>query len=704
MKKSLCNLVVLTFSMLLVSCRNTDVISRLNDKSGNTGESSQFTTPDEEKETSTNETKGEGISLFMYGDLLPNAVRSVYVKFDKEVYEEEFTWTTSDASLVTVEGRNGPLPECILHSLGTKGKVTITATGVNDPSVKASMDLEIKDGESINPDVFASLQGSMKLTLDEKDNSYDDSYSSTADKHYSLDLTYEENVDSSIPDKVGNLTDAYELKEKNLDSDEEKVYSYVRSRGGSLAKEKVDIHNKLDYELLKNDDDQTVSFDNTYYVNPFGVEKYGTFQDWVSYDGGKTFHFIGGYLQSSYICASIMLKDLSPDDMWIGVEGEKLTFNVLVDPYNKDDAATTKYGMTVTGEFSELGTAKIEHLKTFGHESYQDGFEKARKAMSSLKNYKAEFTLDYPNQADDLTYSFIYTEDTIDQVVTKADGTKEHTGIHKKEDGTYYAYKYDDSKKTLTITKEYDTLWEGKDKDGNEIHRYPTFDFASEIFANKDSDGYYFSRSNNGIFIIQTAYVPTSFNSYLFENEGGVKLTEDGNYFASIKENINALGEDLTFTLNFSEFTSAKTDIDFSDVTKPAEPTSWDEYASINKSFVEDLKAWNLAKYIPFKYVPQGWKTTLGWNRDVGEHAAYAQTKPFKDQAELDAFLKEYQDLIVKDGYTATNDKDANNNGGTIYTKGDAKISIAEGLNWNDKPDKSITIWVYAPDVITQPY
>lgn len=682
-------IMVFTSLFLLVSCN-------IPKESNSTSQSSLPIYQDSSTYTSENESNSEEsqdtLELFMYGELYLGGLRSIYVKMPENI-SSKVIWTTSNDKILTVEAIDGPLPEALLHSLNVEGEVTITATLKDNPSYHAKKTFNFSKGEEMPEEIFDKFKASSKFTFNDQTLDYDENYVPSINSEYDITTIYEENKDSSISGLTSNLTDAYQLTEVNKKTNETKEYKYVRSNGNQLAKEKIDIHNNVSYELVYNDDSQTVKYDNTYYTNPFGNSYTTTNKDWRSFDNGKTYHFLGGYLYASYICASLLLVDISPDDMYFTIDNDKILFNLDIDPYNSNSNAKVKYGRKVSGEITDFNTAKIDHIKPFEHETYHTNIATALTNMANLKNYQVNYEVDYPGLDDDLSVQIILTSEAIDQKVTKKDGSVSHTGIHKKDDGTYYSYNYDETTKKLTKDKDFDTPYES-----DTIKRYPTFDFASEIFANEEN-GYYTSRGNNGVFINYTLYAPSGFSYYNFNQEGSIKLSDDKQYVSGVKATFDALGDEASINATFSNFTTAKIDIDFSTLESKPIPTSWETDID-NKSFYDDLKDWKLDKYILYKYVEQGW-SSCGWSRNVTKKSAFVVTHPFKTQADLDTFIKEYGQLLIDNGYTLTKTLDENNNNSPIYEKDGVQMSIGYEVNsWNDKLTLRAKIYVYANDIV----
>lgn len=690
---------------LLVSCGQTSIsdssFSSFDSSSSNSSSNNQISNTTSTSSSSTIE--DNGMSLFMYGDLYKDGMRTIYAKMDNyQNLGKTVRWESSDDSIVSVssvsidEGDEEPyLAESLLTGRNY-GTATITAYLEEDETIRASLEITIKEGQAMSESLFKSFSQSVKFTFVEENLSYDEDYTETVDETYDITTIFEENYDPNSTTQgyydLDNYTDAYQLTSVDRKTNTAKEYKYVRSNGNQVAKERIGLNNNIDYELLKNSEENTIKFDNSYYINPFGQSYDGTYEDWKTFDDGKTYHFTGSYIQATYICTSLLLEDISPDDLWFTIDNNTYTFNVAIDPYNQDKIDSIKYGKRVTGTISEIGSATIDHIKPYNHEAYHDDIQEAIDNMAKLKNYKVSYDVTYPTASDSFNYTYTYTEDTIDTIVSNSTGIVSHTGIHKKDDGTYYAYEYNETNKTLTLTKSYSTQWEGGEGE-NKIVRYPTFAFASEIFADQ-VDGYYTSRSDNGVFINYCVYAPSSFSYYTFDNEGSIKLDGNG-YISNIKTKITALDEDVEFFATFSDFNNASISLDFNNIIIPSNPTSWEEESTYIASQLDD---YNMKKYLPYMYIKPGW-WDCGFVKSISTTNAYLYSHPFDTEEELEAFIVEYGELLVENGYTKTEELDTNNNNGIIYIKDDVKVSIGKELNWNNIETLATKIFVYASDL-----
>jgi len=702
MKKHYIYLSLLGLSLLFTSCSpannsNTDIN---NDDDNNKDDNNNTNKDDDKNGGDIDITKGDGMSLFMYGDLYYQQMRSIYVKFDNQTTSGNIIWETSDESIIRVSEMDSVMPEALLTAMGY-GEATITATLESDSSIKASKTIKIDDtGKYMPSDLYESLMYSMKLDVTESLINYDENYNTSVEQTYNLTTIFEENKDSHVDELTTNLTDAFQLIEKDNTTNATKDYTFVRSNGGQLAKERINLQNEVSYEILRLGDEgeeTTVKFDSTYYTNPFGRDDLSTNEDWLTFDNGKTYHFVGGSYASNYFSAHLFLSSISPDDMILSFnEDSTIGIDVYIDPCIDSDNPTEKkkYGSEYHGTISELGKATIEHLKPFEHLAYHDNVEKSITNMKNLKNYSLTYTLDYEtDDENDETYKFVYLEDTIDQIYIKNNGVSTHTGIHKKDDGSYYEYSYNESTKELLITEDHpNAKWEDMDKN---LYRYPTFDFASEIFESTEKENTYISRTDNGGFIQYCAYLPSKMNYYDLDDDATITLTSDNNYIEKISSSISAFDEQLAFDATFSSFNETSLDIDFSTAKKPSTPTTWEE--GVTSYLYQEMLGYNIVKYLPYLYIEEGYDSAA-WNRNY-TNGAYLETNEFETVEKQEQFIIDYQNLLVENGYTKSEEQDANNDNAYFYIKDGAKVSVAKELNWNNNYTMKVKIWVFADDI-----
>jgi len=698
MKKTRLITTLLSLVLLLTGCNNraSNQNNDSNDKNDNNNNNNDGNNNNDDNNDAP--IVDNGMSLFMYGDLYYQQTRSIYVKFTSEKTGKDIIWESTNEDIIALTSVESVLPEALLTAVNY-GTSTIIAKLKDDETIIASKTITIRDdGYILSDERFDSLKQSIELNINEKQISYNSKYEEIIDTEYEITTIFEEIYDSSSTDNEANLTDAYQFT--CLNKTKNKIVmnnKYVRSKSDYVAKERINSSNKIEYELVRNSDDNKIAYDSTYYVNPFGKESLTTAYDWLSFDNKKTYHFTGNFETANYLLAYFTYEDAYPDDMYLDFTDENnIKFIVEIDPYNSDKDETTKYGAHYEGTISKIGTATIDHLKPYTHETYHDNIENARENMANLKNYSLTYTVDQTsNSSYNVSYSYYYNEDTID-VVNNYTSVKIHTGVHKKEDGSYYEYEYNPTEGTLYITKDHTTPFESED-----IKRYPTFDFASEIFSN-EVDGYYESRSNNGSFINYCAYTPYSFSYSDYEDEGKLKLSDDNNYINEVNcELITTYGE-ATFKANYSNFNETKIDIDFSKATTSPLPTSWKEYDSW---IYDSLVDWNMEQYIPFMAVEDGIEYhTPGWSNGT-EGVAWITVGYFDDTKALE-FEKNYIKVLQENGYELTTETDTDNvkvdySNPYFYKKGDAKISIGRQQNYaNGGFTGEVRICLHCPDIV----
>lgn len=636
------------------------------------------------------------LELHMFGSLYKDAIRTIYA--NQIGVTGDIEWKSSDESIVAIGSNpiNGIMPEVNLIA-NNYGTAIITASLKDDPTVYSEFEVVVSDQFlEMTDDLFASVSSSLKMTSVETYLSYDELYNKTETGTSTSTTIFEESEDQSDGLK-DNLTDAFQFSavESNGKTFEKK---FVRD-GRYLASEYLDFQNNVRKQRLSNTDGELMNWEATPYFNYLGYSSYVKSSDFVSFDDGKTYHFIGGYETAEQICLNFYQTSISPDDMYFTVDNDEITsFHVVVDPYkgNTDDTdfIVAKYGMEITSTFSDLKTATIQHLEKYKHESYQDPISEALTNMASSKNYVAALTRKTAGSASE-TVTYTYTEDTIDIVSSVGNEVLSHTGVHKVDDNNYYEYEHDEKSGVTTITKKHNAIFDGTDSSGKKVNRYPTFDFAAEIFDKTDDASTFVSRGGNAQFISYCSYIPqtwTLLHSYV--GDGTIKL--DGNKHLSQASATLTDGEkEYALTIDYSAFTTAKVNIDFSKASEPAHPTSFEES---NPNLAKEMKAWNMYDAVPYLYYEIGYSDYVEMERDSDGNVSCARirTKIADDnqEARVTKFIADYKQVLLDNGYSLTSEKDSH--GYDLYQKGEYKISIGNELNWNNQPLLAAMIRVYS--------
>lgn len=639
------------------------------------------------------------IKLKMMGNLYPNQQRSIYAIVD-EYGNKDVNWTSSDESIVKVSRlENQEQEEALLTSMPDKfGTVIIKATMADDESVYSEMEVTVEEGEAMNEDMFKTVTGAAKFNINEKLYDYDYELNSTEEGDTDLEIIFEENDDSYLFNLEYNLTDAYSVTAyDNIKQKETMNQAYVRN-GSSLSKEYIDINNKLAKETLTNEEGNKRSFDANY-ANFLGVtggeSDYFSYEDFATFDGGKTYHYIGGYYYETLISLMLLRRsNVALDDLYFSVTNGVIDgVTMVVDPAATNESdPDTKYGFIATGTISEIGTAKIKHVEPFTHETYHDTIETARNASASSHNYTVKYSLDYGSSVN--MYTMKFNEDAIDQVVT-INGKTTHTGI-KKTDTGYYEYSYNDTTKDLYIEKTHTTPFQS-----DTVNRYPTFAFSADIFADKDSNGAYVSRGGNGKngqFVGQCLYLPYMNGQYI--DQGNLYIT-DG-YVSKISTKLESFEEEVTIVANYSNYDSTTIDIDWTKAKEHDEPTSFQE---ANSSLYNEMVAWKIDNVVPYLYAKPGWDNTISHTNslyDAGHNDCYFETKKFENETARDEFIESYKAKLVEEGWTLTDKSNYNDTYAAykLYTKtinGNVyELSVSPYLNWNGVALNSVKIHVFS--------
>ena len=638
------------------------------------------------------------ITLFRQGSLYKDGIRAIYAKTSGITGNIEWTSSNEDIIAIGSQPLNGSMPEVNLIA-SNYGKAVITAKSVNDPSIYSQMEVIVSDDfVTRSEERYKTISSSRKRTNAENYYSYDASYNKSSDGSSTSETIFEENEDGD-----DNLTDAFQFtaKESNGKTREKK---YVRD-GRFLATEYLDFRNEVRKEKVKNtkDDNNSRNWVQCPYFNYLGYASYVKASDFASFDNGKTYHFIGGYETAGQICLNFYQEDRTPDDRYFTVENGVVTsFHVVVDPYkgniSGDGDVKVKYGREITSVLSELGTATIEHLEKYPHLAYQDPISEALTTRAKSKNYTATITRKTAGSASEkVTYT--YTEDTIDVVTYTGNEVLSHSGAHKVDDNTYYEYDHDDETNVTTITATHNSTFDGTDASGKEIYRYPTFDFAPEIFDKTDDDLTFKSRGESGQFISYCSYLPQTW-TLLASYAGDGTITLDGNKHLSKATGTRSLNEkEYSLTIDYSDFGTSTVSIDFSKAVTPSLPTSFEEH---NSSLAKERKKWNRYDAVPYLYYKPGYSDAVEKerNEDGTTACAYIRTNLSDTEGAATKFISDYKQLLVAKGYTLTSSKDSK--GYDLYQKGEYKISVGNELNWKGETLNAAVIRVYS-SLLTEP-
>lgn len=663
------NIIILSALLLLCGCGETPTTSSsINDNSSINDETS----------SSQIVVENDGFTLRMFGDLYKNTSRMIYAQLD-DYDGQEIYWSSSNEEIVRVSPREDLTTECFLHCKGT-GKVTIVAQDSKNLNRRVAKEFIITEGEAMPLELFNKMTGGVKLTSLDQCLTFDYNYNPIVDQEYSVETIYEE---GNPNDDVENTNDAYQITVTNKNNNSTEVTKYVKGVGGYVCSEFLDYNNEIKHQKVFTEDETEIKWENSYYCNLWRNKDVVTNEFFRTYDGGKTYHFSEYYLSATYLCASMYLLDMAPDDLYFVVkDNQELELHADIDPYSRN-VNTPKTGRKIVTKISDVNTAKIDHLKPYEHLEIHDNIDQARQKMAALKNYKANVILDYPTGSD-YRYEFTFTDDTIDVVTYKDNVLYYHEGSHKNGANSYYSYIYDDENNSLVIDKTHSQAWEA-------VNRYPTFDFASEIFKETSTNNY-ITNGDEGLFIQMCAYLSTAFSYYTFDDKGYLKIDEDG-YISEVSTSVNALGERLNVTIRYSDFNNATCDIDFSNVNEDNLPTSFEK---AEPQLYSNMVDWKIENVIPYLYSSVGYATGVYYRRlddKTGVKYAYINTNKFPTNEERDSFIADYKKLLVSEGYVETTEIHEDT-GYTLYKKGDYCLGVGPELNWNNKELTSVQIIV----------
>ncbi len=627
------------------------------------------------------------IALFMYGDLYENKMRTIYAQLNG--VEGNLNWESDNIEVVEVSDivyEQGDMPEMFLTAKGV-GKANIKCYLQSDPTIYAVYEIEVKaidDGETLPKSIYDGIGGGVKVTSIDSGLVFNKRYNESVAFEDKLTNVYANTVIEGDPD----LTDAFYF-EAETDGVVSASYSFVNSEG-YVARQSLDYHNRVVSERAKNSDGFNIAWNESIYFNPFsGYDPCYAADNWRSYDGGKTYHFVGYDLDAGELSRILyLINGLSPDDMYFTVEdGEIVSFTTFIDPSNYNRGTNQKYGRRIVSTFTERGTASIEALEPYAHEDFHDQIATVIENMANLKSYKATYNFQSLFNGEQ-TFIYTFTPDTVDVVVKQAGRTKQHTGAHvyQNSDGyTYYSYDYNDETKELKVTELHDTAW-----DNDTVHRYPTFNFAAEIFVATANPNEFVTRAAFGAFVQETIYASWYGVSCL--DVGKIKI--DGDYITEVSTTTTITDEDDSYTYNlrvaFSEFNETSIDIDFDTAIFPTTPTNWQDGSA---ELFEDMQAWNIPE-LPYLHPEEGWTSYITRDSDDPTHASFTTDSFSKDELR-DQYIEDYQQLLLSSGWIDTNTTDADGN--KLYQKGDYQVSVGLEIGWwSSAPTGRVQINVYS--------
>lgn len=706
-------LLLATSAMLLASCGEPPIDSSIPEESSTDSVPSISTSEVEGPSPIT----GKGIDLEVRGAFFVGNSRSVYVTFQQEkrgnvIFETSDETTAEISSLQDLMAESGYdytlMPEALVTPK-CAGRFFIHAYLEEDPSIEVKRYFEIKekaDGESMPEDTFQLLTSSLKVKTTQEQYAYDLNYDEKLEYNYELTTIFEETGAASTDVSVGPRTDAYSLTEKNLQTGATKTYQYVRTANNKVGREYVSIDNEVLSEKIVDEDGNDRAWANSAYTNFFADNTIVTPESFVTFDGGTSYHFIGEWLDASYLCYPLFLSGFTPDDIVLFMNKDgTIGFHIQVDP--TFDSAThknnVKYGQILYGTFSEFGTAEIEHAKPYEHQDYHDAVGTALQKMKDARNYKVHFTYDYSSDNDyDVDETLIFEENTIDQSYSVGPNSF-HTGI-RKIDATHY-YKYTvNSENQVEKNSTVNAYWHNP---ASGVNRYPTFRGAPEIFT-KNQDGSYSTSADHGVAVIYMSYLPTSSSYVSWDSPLTITLSEDG-YIASASTKGTYFDEEITLNIEFSEFGTASTGLDFDNIVDNTIVKTWEEDPEAQGGLLNNMNEWTiegtpLPQVLPFLDSPVGWSGVVGWLQS-NPTFCYVQTGQFlnadktTDQASLDKFVADYKAILLASGYVATSETDSQNDGATLYrNEKNYTISVAQEKSWNDYPQPSVRICIHVDD------
>lgn len=672
--------------LLLGACQN-DVpsssagSSEIGDESSS-NEIKDNTSSEETKDSTGGEVNPEKakFTLEMNGELRLNQSRSIYAIL-KEGQTGTVKFSSSDPNVIRASEMSGVTNEALLSAVG-EGSATISAYLEGEEDILVTKEITIAHGQVLPQETFNKLTSGMKVSSTQKLFDYDEKLNPTLNSQFDITTIYEENSDM----ETYHGTDAYQIDVINHATGKNTFSrKYVRN-GVRLAVEQLTKDNTISKITQFSDEGDEYNWVNSYYENLFFTdeENGGTptvqASDFETFDDGASYEYVGKNLwATTYLTVSLVMEDITPDEFKITVDGDNLGFHIVTDPFAKD--GETKGGQVIDSTISEIGTATIDHIQPFAHETYHDQLEVARLELANSKNYTSTYTLkDSDNEIT--TYTLTYTEDTVEEKIVDSTGKIiAHDGAHREGNG-YITYNYDDSTGTLTKKKSYEASFDS-------VNRYPTFDFAIEVLG-EGKNGVYTSRGDyTGDFIGYCWNLP-KYCTYYTVN-GDTQVTMENGHLTGMKATLasSTLADEIKFEGTFSNIGTTTINYDWSQIETPDEPTNYEG------TLLTYLQAWGVEDIIPFLYPTntgyRDWEVSRTYWKDSSGHMdynyakyAYFRTNDFENSTQRDAYITNYKALLVENGWTLSEEEDANL--GYIYyvsQDGEWKLSVGPNRNWS---------------------
>lgn len=614
--------------------------------------------------------------LVMNGELYPNQFRSIYAILNEGV-TGNVKFSSSNTEVLRVSEMEDVSNEALITAIG-EGTATISAYLEGEEDVVVTKEITIAHGTAMPEATFSKLQGSMKVTLEEKYYDYDANLNPTAQGQDDIVTIYEEVEDATNY----HGTDAYQIDVKNHATGVSTFSEKFVRNGVRLAVEQLTKDNTISKITQYDEDGEEYNWVNSYYENLFYYDKDDEdakptvkATDFETYDGGKTYVYTGSSIwATTYLTVSFVMSNITPDEFAITVDGENLGFEITVDPYAKD--GETKGGQVITGTVSEVGTAKIDHLQPYAHETYHDALETARAELQNAKNYTTTYTL--KDEDGTSTYTITYTEDTVEQKIVTPDGKITHNGAHKNGTG-YFTYEYDDATGTLTKTKDYEAAFDA-------VNRYPTFDFAVEVLG-EGVNNVYSSRGDTTGGFISYCFAMPNFTYYYYDVDGATKVTMENGHFTKMEATLysSTLADEIQFSGTISNIGTTTLNYDWSSIVTPAAPETYPE------KLLASMKEWGVEQLFPYLYPTNvgyadnvigryHWKDSNGDTNSSYAKVAFFTTNKFETNELRDAYIENYKALLVTNGWTLTEEED-DNLGYKYYSSPDGTYKLSVGPN-----------------------
>lgn len=530
------------------------------------------------------------------------------------------------------------------------------STNISDNLSNTSEDNEQRT--LLSKEVYDYLTGSLKL---ENTTNYITSKLNDNGEYEVLSTYTEKNTviyeDTEVSDVLGayetyNPTERYENIFYNANGSVSDSYSYVMTTGKNVGTEAINLHNEVYSTPMIYDEGETTKWVTSIYQNLFTAfysednqftEKRFSTVDGVHYDLDKSFLIYG-----DMFFKSIFLTNGSSERFGIEVV-DGIPVALYGSTYVSLEEATNKYYYLEYRAEISVDNVVTSRLQPYERKSYHDRIDNAiNKALEN--NYTA--VIDDGSML--ATYKF--TSDMM--TVEVSEGSKSSlVGYYPYKNGRAQFYLETDGSYIQSSVSE---------KPFSEV--YPTFDIAAEILKSTSNANVFISQDGLGEFASYFAY--GGWGNFIQEN-ATIELTSNDE-LKELNYSYNYDGEVTSVTVRYSNFGSTSININVDDIIIPSAPTTWFDY---DEGVYNQMIEYFGSDYLPYVEAEKGWNVSTGINYMKNYGYYTFTTNNFSSTALRDAFIEEYTNALLTNGFSATNEE---SDGYKLYSNGVIKVAVTK--------------------------